>query len=85
MVNLKNKYVRVTGIRDDKFIEFDFSIDYPEIFVELVLPIEMFQTFCTNNNVKILDAENDTQAEHDRMQWRIGNARDVIFNEDLRK
>lgn len=85
MVNLKNKYVRVTGIRDDKFIEFDFSIDYPEIFVELVLPIEMFQTFCTNNNVKILDAENDTQAEYDRMQWRIGNARDVIFNEDLRK
>lgn len=82
MVNLKNKYVRVTGIRDDKFIEFDFSIDYPEIFVELVLPIEMFQTFCTNNNVKILDAENDTQAEHDRMQWRIGDVKKNITNSD---
>ncbi len=82
MVNLKNKYVRVTGIRDDKFIEFDFSIDYPEIFVELVLPIEMFQTFCTNNNVKILDAENDTQAEHDRMQWRIGDVKKNIINSD---
>ncbi len=85
MVNLKNKYVRVTGIRDDKFIEFDFSIDYPEIFVELVLPTDMFQTFCTNNNVKFLQAEADSQAEYDRMQWRVGNARDVIFNEDLRK
>lgn len=82
MVNLKNKYVRVTGIRDDKFIEFDFSIDYPEIFVELILPIEMFQTFCTNNNVKILDAENDTQAEHDRMQWRIGDVNKNIINSD---
>ncbi len=80
MVNLKNKYVRVTGVKDDKFIEFDFSIDYPEIFVELVLPIEMFQTFCTNNNVKILDAENDTQAEYDRMLWRIGDVKKNILN-----
>ena len=82
MVNLKNKYVRVTGIRDDKFIEFDFSIDDPEIFVELVLPTDMFQTFCTNNNVKILDAENDTQAEHDRMLWRIGDVKKNIINSD---
>ena len=80
MVNLKNKYVRVTGIRDDKFIEFDFSIDDPEIFVELVLPTDMFQTFCTNNNVKILDAENDTQAEYDRMLWRIGDVKKNILN-----
>ncbi len=80
MVNLKNKYVRVTGVKDNKFIEFDFSIDYPEIFVELVLPIEMFQTFCTKNNVKILDAENDTQAEYDRMLWRIGDVKKNILN-----
>ena len=80
MVNLKNKYVRVTGVRNDKFIEFDFSIDDPEIFVELVLPTEMFQTFCTNNNVKFMQAEANTQAESDRMQWRIGDVKKNILN-----
>ena len=80
MVNLKNKYVRVTGVKDDKFIEFDFSIDDPEIFVELILPTDMFNTFCTKNNVEFLQAEGDTQAEYDRMSWRIGDVKKNILN-----
>lgn len=79
MVNLKNKYVRVTGVKDDKFIEFDFSIDDPEIFVELILPKDMFQTFCANNDVKLLQAEADTQAEYDRMLWRIGDVKKIFL------
>jgi phenol/toluene 2-monooxygenase (NADH) P0/A0 len=78
MVNLNNKYVRVTGVRGDKFIEFDFSIDDPEIFVELILPPDMFHTFCTKNNVKVLDTEADSQAEYDRMLWRIGDVKKNI-------
>ncbi len=79
MVDLKKKYVRITGIKNDKYVEFDFSIDDPEIFVELVLPFSMFRSFCETNQVETLPPNDDMQGGYDRMLWRIGDAGATVF------
>lgn len=39
------RYVRVTE-RDERWIEFEFSIGDPEMFVELVMAPAQFRQFC---------------------------------------
>jgi len=66
------RYVRITGIRGNKLIEFDFSIGEPEIYVELILPFEAFQEFCAHNQVTYLTPEEAAAVDYDRMKWRNG-------------
>jgi phenol hydroxylase P0 protein len=66
------KYVRVTGIRNKKFVEFDFSMGDPTIFVELILPHKAFEEFCAHNNVKELTAEQAIAVDYDKLKWRNG-------------
>ena len=68
----KTKYVRVTGVLKNAFVEFDFSFDDPSIFIELVLPFDQFQSFCELNNVKELTAEQKIQVDLDKLKWRYG-------------
>lgn len=49
------KFVRVTGLNPRGFVEFEFAIGGPEMFVELTLPIDAFDAFCTTQNVVRLD------------------------------
>ena len=67
-----NRYVRITGIRNNNLIEFDFSIGEPEMYVELILPFEAFQTFCAHNRVQHLSAEEAARVDYDRLKWRYG-------------
>lgn len=66
------KYIRITGDRDAKFVEFDFAIQDPTLFVELVLPQQAFQHFCEINQViemtEAQQAWNDAQED----KWRYG-------------
>jgi len=64
--------VRITGIRNNNLIEFDFSIGEPEMYVELVLPFAAFQTFCAHNQVQYLTPEQAAAVDYDRMKWRYG-------------
>ncbi len=63
------KFVRVTGCRGKSFIEFDFAIGSPELFVELILPEDAFAEFCRSNEVVLLPAEHD--APHEALDWRL--------------
>lgn len=65
-------YVRITGIRNNNLIEFDFAIGEPEIYVELILPFQAFQEFCANNDVHYLTSEQAAAVDFDRMKWRYG-------------
>ncbi|WP_428542773.1 phenol hydroxylase subunit [Profundibacter sp.] len=67
-----NRYVRITGIRNNHLIEFDFSIGEPEMYIELVLPFEAFQTFCAHNKVQYLTPEEAERVDYDRLKWRYG-------------
>ncbi|WHZ12040.1 MAG: Phenol hydroxylase, assembly protein DmpK [Burkholderiaceae bacterium] len=50
------KYVRRLAPREDGLVAFEFSIGWPELAVELLLPGPAFAEFCTANRVQHLDA-----------------------------
>jgi len=54
--NPAGKFVTVTELRSDGFVEFEFAIGEPELFVELILPAAIFDEFCQVNRVIFLDA-----------------------------
>src|SRR5690554_7903627 len=65
------RYIRVRSEPGDKFVEFDFAIGYPELFVELVLPREAFEIFCKHNNVVHMDSDMIREIDEDMVKWRF--------------
>jgi phenol hydroxylase P0 protein len=49
------KFVRVLEERCDGLVSFEFSIGWPELAVELLLPRQAFAEFCTTHRVQRLD------------------------------
>ncbi|MFJ4452996.1 phenol hydroxylase subunit [Pseudomonas sp. NPDC089392] len=70
------RYVRVRSEPDAAFVEFDFAIGYPDLFVELVLPRSAFASFCTSNRVRHMDAAMAAAVDTDMQKWRYGEGRD---------
>lgn len=50
-VNLRAKYVRLLEHRPDGLVSFEFSIGWPELAVELMLPSDAFDEFCAQHEV----------------------------------
>ena len=50
-------FVRVTGTREARFVEFEFSIGDPDLAVELVLQFYQFREFCACHEVRHLTTE----------------------------
>ena len=69
----------MTGDIDAAFVEFDFAIHDPTLYVELVLPQQAFREFCKTNQViemtKQEQAINDAQEE----KWRYGIEVDTLM------
>ncbi len=65
------KYVRVRS-DNGKFIEFDFAISSPELFVELILPKQAFESFCTTNQVEFMTQAQMEQIDQEMEKWRYG-------------
>lgn len=61
--DLSKRYVRVTGQRGNGFIEFEFSVGWKELVVELVLLPRDFQAFCDANQVEILPPALDSDEQ----------------------
>lgn len=51
---MERRYVRVTGRSENGFVQFEYSVGWPDMAVELALPEAMFNEFCTNNKVQFL-------------------------------
>jgi len=66
------RFVRITGVRNNSLVEFDFSIGEPEIYIELVLPFQAFQDFSVRNNVAHLTPAQAAAVDYDRLKWRSG-------------
>jgi len=49
------RFVRVLERRADGLVSFEFSIGWPDLAVELMLPASAFDAFCANNKVQLLD------------------------------
>lgn len=72
----RRRYVRVTRERENGFIEFNFSVGEPDLFVELILGRDAFSEFCANNNAVILPPEDGT-GERGDWEWRLADAREA--------
>ena len=70
------QYVRVTGNRDDGFVEFDFSVGQPEVALEMVLKQQDFEKFCEEQKVIFLDDEAvaSDDEEKNAFQWSLHDA-----------
>ena len=55
IIDAEAKYVRLTEVRADGFVAFDFAIGEPEIYVEMMLPLAAFEAFCADHRVIRLD------------------------------
>jgi phenol hydroxylase P0 protein len=50
------KFVRVISEQANGLVAFEFSIGWPDLAVELVLPRPAFDAFCATHQVRRLDA-----------------------------
>ncbi|WP_232787803.1 phenol hydroxylase subunit [Paraglaciecola sp. MB-3u-78] len=75
--NAFTRYVRVRSAPEDIFVEFDFAIEYPELYVELALPKAAFELFCKHNNVVHMDEDMAKKVDEDAQKWRFGDTRKI--------
>ncbi|PSJ46422.1 phenol hydroxylase [Zobellella endophytica] len=76
------KYIRVRSAPDARFVEFDFAIDDPGLFVELVLPRDAFDTFCAVNRVVTMTREQTEAIDAELDKWRYGEETLMSRNRD---
>jgi phenol/toluene 2-monooxygenase (NADH) P0/A0 len=50
------RFVRLTQVRADGFVEFEFAIGDPELAVELILPADAYRDFCRDNHAVLIGA-----------------------------
>jgi len=54
--DVSKRSVRILRTRDNGFIEFEFSVGWPELMVELMLREPEFNDFCQQQRAEILAA-----------------------------
>ena len=60
--NLGRSFVRVTGERLSRFVEFEFSINDQDLTVELILPHAEFKAFCERHQATVIQNPKDIDA-----------------------
>ncbi|MBN8442374.1 MAG: phenol hydroxylase [Thauera sp.] len=68
------RYVRVTRLRPDGFVEFDFAIGDPALSAELILGRKDFESFCALNATLPFPAEAAARAEAEHRTYLYGDA-----------
>jgi phenol/toluene 2-monooxygenase (NADH) P0/A0 len=63
---LRRRFVRVLKRHENGLVMFEFSIGWPDLAVELMLPQASFDAFCQRYEVTFLTDEKTTDALHDR-------------------
>ncbi len=63
------RFVRLTRVRDDGFIEFEFAIGDPDLAVELIMRRQAFDEFCRDNHVHRVPPAEGAAIDRARMRW----------------
>lgn len=71
------RYVRITNEDHNGFVEFDFAIGDPSIFLEMILPQAAFVEFCDDNQVLRLTPEQEQAVDRDKEKWLNGAPADT--------
>ena len=72
------RYVHVTNIDDRGFIEFQFSIGDPNLYLEMMLPPKAFDEFCAEQHAAKLSDEQVAQVRKNEDRWRNDATDDEI-------
>ena len=64
------KYVRVTGVRSGRYVEFEFSVNDADLTVELILPFDAFDEFCALQEAVRLPPAEEIAGEYEKLAWR---------------
>lgn len=64
-------FVRVIGSRLDSYVEFEFSVNDPDLTVELILPFQAFEDFCERQGAIVLPPAPEVADALDRQAWRL--------------
>lgn len=64
------KFVRVTGTRLGRYVEFEFIINDEALTVELILPLDAFDEFCRLQNAEILPPSAAAADQFQQLAWR---------------
>lgn len=67
-------YVRVTRTNYRGYVEFQYAIDDPTLYLEMILPQTAFAEFCAQHEVVFLNAAQGEQIDRDRRKWYDGSA-----------
>ncbi|MEI8168638.1 MAG: phenol hydroxylase subunit [Rhodoferax sp.] len=81
-LDTSRRFVRIRGERGNGFVEFDFAIGEPEVFVELILGRVAFAEFCVTNKVELLppsEATSSDDGEKSDWEWRLADATKTRF------
>ncbi len=68
----EQRFVRIKRIRRAGFVEFDFSIGDPNLYLEMILPQQAFDEFCHRHAVIFLGAREGEEIDRANKRWRDG-------------
>jgi phenol hydroxylase P0 protein len=68
------KFVRIAELRSDGFVDFEFALGEPELFVEMLLPAAAFDDFCALNKVTFLNEATQVKVGNEEWNWRLRDA-----------
>lgn len=71
-VDASQRFIRVRSPEGARFVEFDFAIGDPSLFVELIMPPAVFDAFCKANKVVEMTPEQIQIIDADMDKWRYG-------------
>jgi phenol/toluene 2-monooxygenase (NADH) P0/A0 len=75
-------YVHITNDEREGFVEFNFSINDPSLFLEMILPRGAFDDFCQLRNVTFLSPEQVQAVEKQHRIWRDEDVTDISLVQD---
>ncbi|MDR2839444.1 MAG: phenol hydroxylase subunit [Azonexus sp.] len=77
-LDTRRRFVRYRGERGNGFVEFEFAIGEPEIFLEMILSREDYAEFCAANQVEMLPPR-PAAADDSDWDWRLADATGTRF------
>ena len=75
-------FVHITSEAREGLVEFNFSINDPELFLEMILPKNAFDEFCKINDVTFLSPDEVKAVEQQQKIWRDGEVSDISLLHD---
>jgi phenol hydroxylase P0 protein len=73
-VSSLTRFVRVTNPDHRGFVEFNFSIGDPEIYLEMILARPAFEEFCKEQGAVLLTPEQEQAVDHLDARWQYGES-----------